>query len=100
MENGYEGAEIIGIHFEGPYLDMIYKGAQPEQHIRKPDVEQFKKYQEAAKGNIRYITLAAEADEDFALTRYAAEHGVVVSIGHSAATYEEAVMAYAHGAVP
>ena len=36
MEDGYEGAEILGIHFEGPYLDMKYKGAQPEQHIVKP----------------------------------------------------------------
>ena len=36
MEDGYEGAEILGIHFEGPYLDMVYKGAQPEQHIVKP----------------------------------------------------------------
>lgn len=98
MEDGYEGAEILGIHFEGPYLDMVYKGAQPEQHIVKPTIEQFKRYQEAAKGNIRYITMATETDEDFALTRYLTEHGVVVSIGHSAATYEQAVMAYAHGA--
>ena len=98
MEDGYEGAELMGIHFEGPYLDMVYKGAQPEQHIRKPDAEQFKRYQAAAKGQIKYITIATEADEDFALTRYAAEQGIVVSIGHSAATYEEAVMAYANGA--
>ena len=98
MEDGYEGAEILGIHFEGPYLDMVYKGAQPEQYIVKPTIEQFKRYQEAAKGNIRYITLATEADEDFVLTHYLTEHGVTVSIGHSAATYEQAVMAYAHGA--
>lgn len=98
MEDGYEGAEILGIHFEGPYLDMVYKGAQPEQFIVKPTVEQFKHYQEAAKGNIRYITLATETDEDFALTRYLAENNVVVSIGHSAATYEQAAMAYANGA--
>ena len=98
MEDGYEGAEILGIHFEGPYLDMVYKGAQPEQYIVKPTIEQFKHYQEAAKGNIRYITMATETDDDFALTRYLTENGVVVSIGHSAATYEQAVMAYAHGA--
>lgn len=98
MEDGYEGAEILGIHFEGPYLDMVYKGAQPEQYIVKPSVEQFKHYQEAAKGKIRYVTLATEADEDFALTHYLAKNGVTVSIGHSAATYEQAVMAYAHGA--
>ena len=42
--------------------------------------------------------MATETDEDFALTHYLKDHGVVVSIGHSAATYEQAVMAYAHGA--
>lgn len=98
MEDGYEGAEIMGIHFEGPYLDMVYKGAQPEQFIVKPTIEQFERYQNAAKGNIRYITLATETDEDFAMTHYLAERGVVVSIGHSAATYEQAAMAYANGA--
>lgn len=98
MEDGYEGAEILGIHFEGPYLDMVYKGAQPEQYIVKPTIEQFERYQAAAKGHIVYLTMATETDEDFALTRYLTEHGVVVSIGHSAATYEQAVMAYAHGA--
>ena len=98
VEKGYEGAEVLGIHFEGPYLDMIYKGAQPEQHIVKPTIEQFKKYQKAANGLIKYITMATETDEDFALTRYCAENGVVVSIGHSAATYEQAVRAYAYGA--
>ena len=67
MESGYDGAEILGIHFEGPYLDMKYKGAQPDQCIVKP-------------------------------TRYLTAHGVVVSIGHSGATYEQAVMAYANGA--
>lgn len=98
MEGSYEGAEILGIHFEGPYLDMKYKGAQPPEYIAKPSVEQFKHYQQAARGHIRYVTLAPEHDEGFALTHYLTEHGVVVSIGHSAATYEQAVMAYANGA--
>ncbi len=98
IEDGYEGAEILGIHFEGPYLDMAFKGAQPKQHIVKPAIEQFKRYQAAARGHIRYVTMATETDENFALTRYLNEHGVVVSIGHSAATYEQALMAYAHGA--
>ncbi|MFV0379818.1 MAG: N-acetylglucosamine-6-phosphate deacetylase [Anaerorhabdus sp.] len=99
VEDGkYEGAEILGIHFEGPYLDMVYKGAQPEEHIKKPNVEEFKEYQNAAKGLIKYITMACEHDEDFALTRYASNNGVVVSMGHSGATYEEAIMAVANGA--
>lgn len=99
IEEGYEGAEILGIHFEGPYLDMEYKGAQPPEAIAKPSVEQFKGYQEAAKGWIKYITMAPEQDEDFALTRYCSQNGVVVSMGHSAATYEQALLGIANGAM-
>lgn len=64
VEEGYEGAEILGIHFEGPYLDMEYKGAQPPEAIAKPTVEQFKMYQEAAHGMIKYITMAPEHDRN------------------------------------
>ena len=95
---GYEGAEMLGIHFEGPYLDMEYKGAQPPEAIAKATVEQFKRYQEAAEGMIKYITLAPEHDEDFALTRYCSQNGVVVSMGHSSATYEQALLGIANGA--
>ena len=98
IKDGYEGAEILGIHFEGPYLNVKYKGAQPEQYIVKPTIEQFERYQQAAEGHIKYITLATENDKDFALTEYLSKQGIVVSLGHSDATYEQAVMAYAHGA--
>lgn len=99
VEEGYEGAEILGIHFEGPYLDMEYKGAQPPEAIAQPTVEQFQMYQEAAHGLIKYITMAPEHDPDFALTRYCSSHGVVVSMGHSSATYEQALMGIANGAM-
>lgn len=97
VSGGYEGAEILGVHFEGPYLNMAYKGAQPPEAIAVPSVEQFRKYQQAAGGLIKYITLAPECDEGYALTRYCSTHGVVVSMGHSAATYDQAVMAVANG---
>lgn len=98
VREGYEGAEILGIHFEGPYLDMKYKGAQPEQCIVKGTIEQFERFQNAADGLIKIITMATEQDDDFVLTKYLADKGVVVSIGHSAATYEQASMAVANGA--
>ena len=98
VADGYEGAEILGIHFEGPYLDMKYKGAQPEQCIVASDVEQFKRYQKAANGLIKIITMATEHDKDFALTKYCAQTGVRVSIGHSGATLDEAGLAIANGA--
>lgn len=98
VKEGYEGAEILGVHFEGPYLDMEYKGAQPPEAIATAAVEQFKKYQDAAEGLIKYITMAPEHDKDFALTRYCRETGVVVSMGHSSATYEQAMLGIANGA--
>lgn len=98
VEEGYEGAQILGIHFEGPYLDMDYKGAQPPEAIAVPSVEQFQMYQEAAKGLIRYITLAPEHDPDHRLTRYCASNGVAVSMGHSSASYEKALLGIANGA--
>ncbi|MCR5794890.1 MAG: N-acetylglucosamine-6-phosphate deacetylase [Solobacterium sp.] len=94
----YKGARILGVHFEGPYLDMKYKGAQPPEAIAVPDVEEFMQYQEASGGLIRIITLAPEHDPDFALTRYASTHGTVVSIGHSSATYDQTLLAIANGA--
>lgn len=97
-EGDYEGAEILGIHFEGPYLDMKYKGAQPPEAIAVPSVAQFKQYQEAARGWIKYITLSPEHDTDYALTRYCATHGVTVSMGHSGASYEQALLGVANGA--
>lgn len=98
VKEGYDGAEIIGIHFEGPYLDMVYKGAQPEQHICKGTIEQFEHYQKAANGLIKLITLAPETNKDYEFVRYLSQNGIVVSMGHSAATIEQASMAVANGA--
>ncbi len=98
IEDGYEGAEILGIHFEGPFLDMNYKGAQPPEAIAEPSVEQFKKYQQAAKGWIKYITMAPEHDKNHELLKYLSENGVVASIGHSSASFEEGLDAVKDGA--
>lgn len=97
VSEGYEGAEILGVHFEGPYLDMEYKGAQPPEAIVVPSVEEFKYYQECANGLIKYITIAPEHDKNYELIKYLNSTGVVVSMGHSSLTYEDAVMAVAHG---
>lgn len=94
----YEGARILGIHLEGPYLDMNYKGAQPPEAIVPPSVEEFKEYQEASGNRIRIITLAPEHDTGFELTHYCRDHGVIVSMGHSDASYEQALLAAANGA--
>lgn len=91
------GARILGIHFEGPYLDQTFKGAQPEQYCVAPDLDQFRRYLEASEGMIRIVTLACEHDEGYRLTRFLRENGIVPSLGHSSATYAQAAMAFANG---
>lgn len=97
VKNGYEGAEILGVHFEGPYLDENYKGAQPLKAIVKPNVEEFIEYQNCAEGLIKYVTLAVEHDKDHKLVKYLVNNGVVASIGHSSATYEQGYSAILDG---
>jgi len=92
------GAEILGAHLEGPMLDKKYRGAHPEACLRPPTIDLFTKMQLAAKGQIKYLTLAPEHDADFNLTRLATENGVVVSVGHSGADLGTAMLAVANGA--
>lgn len=94
----YKGARILGINFEGPFLDVNHCGAQPVPCIVKPDIEEFKRFQKACNNMILIITLAVEKDKDYEMTRELAKNGVIVSVGHSGATYDEAVMAFANGA--
>jgi len=98
VESGYEGADIVGIHFEGPYLDVKYKGAQPEEFMVEASLEQFKRYYEVSKGLIKVMTIAPEHDKDHEVTRFCAANGIVASMGHSQATYEQAMLAVANGA--
>ena len=92
------GAEILGVHFEGPYLDSARKGAQAGEYCAAPDLEQFRQYFDASDCLIRIVTLACERDEGYRLTRYLNENGIVPSLGHSSASCEQAVMAFANGA--
>lgn len=97
-ENGPRGAEILGIHIEGPFLDKTYKGAHPAELLRKPSVEEFRQIQDWSGGNVRYLTLACERDEGHKLLHYAVSVGVRVAMGHTAATMEQALLAIANGA--
>ena len=92
------GAQMVGIHLEGPYVSVEKKGAQPPQHILKPDIETFKQINQAAKNNIRIVTLAPELDENLELTRYLASKKIQVAIGHSSADFQKSYEAVANGA--
>ncbi len=91
---------VGGIHLEGPFISKTpgAKGAHDEQFIKAPDWELFKKFQEAAGGKIKLITLAPEWDEAPAFIEKCATHGVIVSIGHTMANAQQVARAIKAGA--
>ncbi|RBP05316.1 N-acetylglucosamine-6-phosphate deacetylase [Rossellomorea aquimaris] len=91
MSNHQRGgqAEILGIHLEGPFINADKAGAQPLNRIRKPNVEVFKNWHALSGENIKLVTLAPELDAEYELIRYLKENGIVASVGHSNATYDQ-----------
>lgn len=79
---------MIGIHVEGPFISTEDgpRGAHPKQHARPPDWNEFQKWQGAARGQIRIITLSPEWPGAIDFIERAAAAGVIVAIGHTAAT--------------
>ena len=93
-----EGATCLGIHLEGPFLNSEFAGAHKKEEILKPSVSVFETLQEASNNKIRRVTLAPEADDDNELTTYLSDKGILVSIGHTAATAKETEIAISAGA--
>ncbi len=98
MENNKEGAKLLGIHLEGPFLNPEYKGAMPEKLLRYGDIELIRRYQKIAKGNIKYITIAPEFKENMEIIEELVDLGIVVALGHSNATFDETMEAKKRGA--
>lgn len=96
MDN--DGADLLGIHLEGPFLAKEFKGAMPEHLLRDADVELLKEYQEAAEGNIRYLTVSPEIDGIVDAIPAIRDLGIVVAIGHSGADYDTSMRAIENGA--
>lgn len=90
------GQGILGLHIEGPWLNPLKKGAHVESLIHAPTLQQVKELLDYGRGIIRIITLAPEvvAPE---IIQYICEAGIIVSAGHSNATYEQAKSSFANG---
>ena len=89
------GAEILGVHAEGPFINPAKKGAQPEEHIISP-------YAAFILDNadlVKVVTVAPEMDKDHAFIKeVSAKSDVLISIGHTEANYDEAMSAIKDGA--
>ena len=85
------GALVLGAHLEGPFLNPSKAGAQPRTHLRQPDPVLLDELTAAAGSSLRVVTLAPELPGALALVERLRDQGVVVAMGHSDATYDQAM---------
>ncbi len=87
---------LLGLQLEGPYINAEKKGAHIERFIQKPDFKAVKKLIERGRGTVKMMTLAPECCPD-EIIRYLAGKDILLSAGHSNATYEEAKRGFDQG---
>lgn len=88
------GAKVLGMHLEGPYLNEKRRGMQNPHYLRQPDLGEMETILAQAPGLVRMVTIAPELPNAPALIQRLKSDGIIVSIGHSDATYEEACDAF------
>jgi len=88
---------LYGIHLEGPYISLKYKGAQNEAFIRDPSTSELTDLIKLSNGNIRYISLAPERNGAMDFISYAHQNNVVCSAGHTDASFKDVEAAIEHG---
>ena len=91
-ETDFAGANILGFHFEGPYISPKHKGAQNEKYIKNPSNEDFERFK-----NVKMITVAPELEGSMEFIKAVAPD-CAVSIGHTDCNYETALTAIENGA--
>jgi len=88
-EKGMPGADLIGVHLEGPFINEKRSGAQEKSDIRLPSIDEINQYLQASNNLIKLVTLAPEVENGFEAVKHFTECGVTVSIGHSDANFQE-----------
>jgi N-acetylglucosamine-6-phosphate deacetylase len=87
---------VMGLHFEGPYLNQVKRGAHIIQYIKRPEKKEVEELLKEADGVLKMITLAPEMC-DPEILKLLKDNGVVISAGHSNATFDEAVQGFENG---
>jgi N-acetylglucosamine-6-phosphate deacetylase len=91
-------AQVLGVHFEGPFISPVRRGVHPTEWITLPSAALLQRFTEAAGGYAQILTIAPELLGAMPCIDAARKAGLVVAIGHTDATYEQARAAIAHGA--
>ena len=89
LEEGCEGAEILGIYSEGPFMCEKYRGAQDLRYLTIPDRKKIDEYIAACKGHLIYVMVAPEMLPDMDVIRYLRSLNIAVACGHTGATFEQ-----------
>ncbi len=97
-EGDREGARILGVHLEGPYLNEAKRGGFGPEYIRSPDLDEFRRILEISDGLLGLITIAPELEGAAAIIEEAVKRGIYVSLGHTMATFDVAQRAFSLGA--
>ncbi|WP_078578067.1 N-acetylglucosamine-6-phosphate deacetylase [Salipaludibacillus agaradhaerens] len=97
LQQDKRGAEILGVHLEGPFISKKRAGAQPAEFIQQADTAPFQAFQEASGHYIKLVTMAPEEDPSGKLISLLCDQQIIASIGHSDATYDEMVEAIEKG---
>jgi N-acetylglucosamine-6-phosphate deacetylase len=96
MENPPQGAAVIGVNMEGPYIAPHRKGAQSEEFVRRPDAKEFRSIYDGCGGIVRFIDVAPERDGADDFIREVAKY-CCVSMAHTEADYDHAKRAFELG---
>ena len=91
-------ANILGIHLEGPFLNIKFKGAQPDEGIRDPNFHELEELLKVADGRIKIMTLAPELPGSMEMIGILKSKNIVASLGHSECDYDTALAAIDAGA--
>jgi len=97
-EEGTEGAHVLGAHLEGPFISPEAIGAQNPNYLLPPSISTYNEMVRDCEDAVVSITLAPEVDGAKELIKYLSEKGIVCSLGHTKATYEQAMEAIECGA--
>ena len=97
-EAGDLRAEVLGVHFEGPFISPLRRGVHPPEFLKLPSADLLAQFIAAAKGRAQILTIAPELLGAMPCIDAARKAGMVVAIGHTDATYEQARAAIARGA--
>lgn len=95
--NGAVGARSLGLHMEGPFLSRGRPGAMPLESLLDPDLSLMSKWISLGEGTIHHLTVAPEMPGALDMIRYLAGSGITVSMGHTLATYEQAIEGFKAG---